>query len=359
MKISKNDPRLTAYVLNELDALEKSIIESALKGDTELQIEVAQIKKSIGVFNTLAQTQTESALSEIQRDKIFEKPASSPAWSLWTLGGSLATASLALILFQQKAHEKKEFIVSVPITESVSAAPKKAAVLAKKQKVKVEQSVPSEMNVADDSLQADQPAALAAAQEYRDAKREEHQELETAKNRRADGLGASAGAVDFGTLSKAKSAVLARPATTARMAKDEMPPPPESPTAAEPTQARARYQELPLQLDVSLSQFLPTESEPADVEINMNLTRDLKKCFLENLSKYVRYNLKFRLNWSVRKARPENVQISDLMNTGLITTEIRSCVKQSFESQNWSEVKNIREALKPLQFEAVVSIVSE
>lgn len=227
MKISKNDPRLTAYVLNELDALEKSMIENALKADPELQSEVA--------------------LTKTQREKIFEKPASSSGWSLWTIGGSLATASLALILFQQKAHETK-----------------KAAV-----------------------------------------------------------------------------------------AKDE------APASSASAQARMRHQELPLQLDVSLSQFLPTESEPADVEINMSLTRDLKKCFSENFSKYVRYNLKFNLNWNMLKTKPTNVQIADPMSTGLITAEIRSCVKQGFESQNWSEVKYIREALKPIQFEAVVSIVSE
>ena len=129
--------------------------------------------------------------------------------------------------------------------------------------------------------------------------------------------------------------------------------------AAAPAQAKGRLQEMPLELDVFLSQFLPAETEPTDVEISMNLTRDLKKCFSENLSKYVRYNLKFRLNWNMQKTKPANVQITDPLTTGLITAEIRSCVKQSFESQNWSEVKYIREALKPLQLEAVVTIVSE
>lgn len=351
MKISKNDPRLTAYVLNELDALEKTMIENAIKADPELQSEVAQIKKSVGVFNTLAQPQAEMTLSKSQREKIFAKPATSSGWSIWTIGGSLATASLAVILFQQKAHERTDVIVSAPVSESVpAAAPQKATIVSKKQEAKIEQPAPAEMTAVADNLTAPEPAVLA------EAKRAEPQELERAKNFDSGAaLGATAGAgANFGSVSKAKSAtVAARPMIAARMAKDEAAP------SAPVAESRVRPQEMPLQLDVSLSQFLPTETEPADVEINMNLTRDLKKCFMENLSKYVRYNLKFNLNWNMQKTRPINIHITDSLNTGLITDEIRNCVKQSFESQNWSDVKYIREALKPLKFEAVVSIVSE
>ena len=343
MKINKNDPRLTAYVLNELDALEKSMIEIALKADPELQSEVAQIKNSIGVFNTLAKTQDEMVLSKNQREKIFENPASSPAWTWWTVGGSLATASLALILFQQNAHESAELMVSVPVSKSVSMAPKKAAAaLAKEQVAKTELQVPAELNAETDSLADDKPAALA------EAKRAEPQEFEKAKNNVGSVLGASAGA----GASKSATAV-ARPMVAARMAKDEAPAP------AAPTQARARLQEMPYEMDVSLSQFLPTESEPADVEINMNLTRDLKKCFSENLSKYVRYNLKYSLKWEIQNAKVLNAGITDILNGGHVSKEIQTCVKQAFQIQKWSEVKYIRESLKPLKFEAVITIVSE
>lgn len=363
MKISKNDPRLTAYVLNELDALEKSMIEKALQADSELQNEVAQIKKSIGVFNTLAKSQVEMELSKAQREKIFERPSSARGWSIWTIGGSLATACLAVMLFQQKAHERPELPMPVtsttPLSKTISATPPPPQAEAKK-------TAPAEVSAVADNFESDQPAALA------ESKSAEPQEYERAKNSMAGALGASgAGSAtgsraDYGASMKSKSATaVARPTVAARMAKDEAAAPPAAAAAeaqvpaSAPAQARTRPQELPLELDVSLSQFLPTESEPADVEINMNLTRDLKKCFSQNFSKYVRYNLKFRLNWNMLKMKPTNVQITDSMSTGLITAEIRSCVKQGFESQNWSEVKYIREALKPLQLEAVISIVSE
>lgn len=343
------------------------MIENALQADSELQNEVAQIKKSIGVFQTLAKPQAEMELSKAQREKIFERPSSAPGWSIWTIGGSLATACLAVMLFQQKAHERPEFPVPVPLTaplsKTVSATPPppqaeaKKAAPTKEQVANIEQQAPAEVSAGADNFESDNPAAWA------DSKRAEPQEYESAKNSMAGALGASgAGSAtgsraDYGASIKSKSATaVARPMVAARMAKDEAAAPP---AAAAPTQARGRLQEMPRELDVSLSQFLPTETEPGDVEISMNLTRDLKKCFSENLSKYVRYNLKFNLNWTMQKTKATNVRITDAITTGLITAEIQSCVQQSFESQNWSEVKFIREALKPLQLEAVVTIVSE
>ena len=353
MKISKNDPRLTAYVLNELDAAEKTIIEKALQADPELQAEVAEIKKSVVEFSKLALPEADMALSPAQREQIFAKavpPASTSGWSLWTIGGSLATACLALVLFQQKAHEKRtEYVItdSAPVVKSVTAvnsqlAPKKSA-LAKEQVEKTEQAR-AELIAATDSFGADKPAAIAGAEAG--AKVSEPHEFAKAEN---VGSGAFGGAASNYAARKVKDE-----ASDSLAQRSEAAPAP-----AAPTPARIRLREMPLELDVSLSQFLPTETEPADVEINMNLTRDLKKCFSENLSKYVRYNLSFRLNWQIQKTKLVNAGITDLMGTGLITAEIRSCVNQAFEIQHWAEVKYIREALKPLKFEAVIKIVSE
>ena len=110
--INKNDPRLTAYVLNELEASERSLIEKAIQADPELQNEVLLLRQSAGVFESLHKNET-YALNSAQREQLFSKAVTNaspiPGWSLWTLGGSLATACLALILYQQKTHERSDY----------------------------------------------------------------------------------------------------------------------------------------------------------------------------------------------------------------------------------------------------------
>ena len=50
MTIDRNDPRLTAYVLNELDQAEKAEVEAALQESEELRREVEKIRQACGLL---------------------------------------------------------------------------------------------------------------------------------------------------------------------------------------------------------------------------------------------------------------------------------------------------------------------
>ncbi len=69
MTISKNDPRLTHYALDELDTAELAEIEAAVQASPELQAEVATIRETIA---QISETFAEEPLPE-------KEPADAPA----------------------------------------------------------------------------------------------------------------------------------------------------------------------------------------------------------------------------------------------------------------------------------------
>lgn len=312
MKISKNDPRLTAYVLNELDTNDRKEIETALVADPELQNEVQHIKKSVSLLNTLQHETETQMLHSKQREKLthLATPQAGRGWSIWAIGGSLATACFAIILFSQKTHQRTEYLTSAEVADRVPApTPAKA---------KSVEPVKNEM-----PLEAAAPALADA-----------------------DSVGRSAGGNSY-SADKVAESRLGRSGDALSAA------------AAPTMQARAKSPTPDLQLDVSLSQFLPTETEPTDVEINMNLTRDLKNCFTQNLSRHARYNASFKIRWQIAKGKLQKSEIEDTQNTGLVSDEISACVREALAMQNWAAVTYIRNAPKLLKFEAIVKIVSE
>jgi hypothetical protein len=112
MKIEKNDPRLTAYVLNELSAPERAEIEKALQTSNELREEVNSLKIALTPlqntklgddgFFSLTNPQRNALFAEITKSHPggFQKFVTSP-WGYVTAG--LMTASFALIMYSNNA----------------------------------------------------------------------------------------------------------------------------------------------------------------------------------------------------------------------------------------------------------------
>lgn len=132
MKLNKNDPRLTAYVLNELDANEKIIIEKALNEDPELRAEVQNLQKGVGQFKTHFSSRETLRLSDEQREKIFSaaEAVKKSSWSWLTIGGGLVAASLALMIFKnipdpRKFDEPAAVVSQIPVTAPESQLAKK------------------------------------------------------------------------------------------------------------------------------------------------------------------------------------------------------------------------------------------
>ncbi|MEO8499174.1 MAG: hypothetical protein ABI614_29265, partial [Planctomycetota bacterium] len=73
--INSDDPRLTAYVLDELSDAERAEIESALAASPELQAEIALIRQAATLFGDSLQVSEASSLTDEQRLAIYDLPA--------------------------------------------------------------------------------------------------------------------------------------------------------------------------------------------------------------------------------------------------------------------------------------------
>ncbi len=85
MSIQPNDPRLTAYVLGELDKDHASEIEAALRESPELEKEVEEIRQASQLLSSGLSVEPEMALSQEDRENI-EKAADAPALATNTAG---------------------------------------------------------------------------------------------------------------------------------------------------------------------------------------------------------------------------------------------------------------------------------
>jgi anti-sigma factor RsiW len=132
MKINKNDPRLTAFVLNELSSAERSVIEQAIQADPELKREVLLLQTTVGLLSQSQESEV-FRLDPAQREKLFPKKKS--LWTVWTLSGGLATACLALILFQRTNYQQTESAAPREVVvQAPAAAPAPAKVAEKDMK---------------------------------------------------------------------------------------------------------------------------------------------------------------------------------------------------------------------------------
>lgn len=104
MKNYKDDPRITAYVLNELDEKERIQFEKEMQDNTELQSEVADIRNTTLLLADNLKQEPMPALSNVQKEEIlvgkkkkrawFKRPAFKISFSL----GAFTAAVLAVIL---------------------------------------------------------------------------------------------------------------------------------------------------------------------------------------------------------------------------------------------------------------------
>lgn len=95
MKIDKNDPRLTAYVLNEVSNADRILIEQAMQSDAELRAEIELLKATVSVLSEV-QNEPVYRLNPAQREKVLGRKTA--GWNWWPALGGLATAGLAIIL---------------------------------------------------------------------------------------------------------------------------------------------------------------------------------------------------------------------------------------------------------------------
>jgi hypothetical protein len=126
MSISKNDPKLTAYVLNELPEKEMQQMAEEIKNNPQLQAEVTRIKGNILLLKKLKQAET-FRLDPARREMIFGKTQPTSLWSKYNRwAGGLAVASLALVIFVKNESSLKS-AASKPHAEAPFAASKEVS----------------------------------------------------------------------------------------------------------------------------------------------------------------------------------------------------------------------------------------
>lgn len=72
MKITQDDPRLTAYALGELSEEEVSVVEEAIKDDHLLTVELSKMQGLAGLLSTSLASGESLSLGEERREEIFQ-----------------------------------------------------------------------------------------------------------------------------------------------------------------------------------------------------------------------------------------------------------------------------------------------
>lgn len=302
MKINKNDPRLTAYVLGELNSADSALIEAALKNDSELQKEVLLIRKSTQLLGGLSSTESHR-LSPEQRSAIFPPAKSSRAW--WTLSGGLVTAALALVIFQRSHYEATK-ITPDKISEvsEVAKVPEPPKILAKEPPAAV--AADTVADAAADVAAETQAEAAAPA------------ESALAEYSRSEALGSastsSAGA--YADSEPAKRKMLTAMSAGGR-------------ASFESSRSIAFSQILPKETDTDLAAFIDSSVKPI-----------VQNCLAENLSKYVKYHLMLTLKFKLQSGSATGVNITDPADTQVLTAELQACLARALQQPVWPAVSN-------------------
>ncbi len=192
-KISPDDPRLTAYALNEMEPAERAEFEQALAQDAAARQAVAEISVTISTLTSALENEpVEPAEIPAPKLKAHAKVVRFPYWTI----SSLAAACFAVFFIywqrQELLHPRKQY-VEVPLTTTAEATPAEPA------------SAATEPESRDDSAAA---APISVAQ---------RSDEETAKNkvmaemREALGKEARAPAPRIPTTLKAQSEVASAP----------------------------------------------------------------------------------------------------------------------------------------------------
>lgn len=128
MKNNTNDPRISAYILNELSAEDRRTFEQELSQNSKLSEELNTYKKNISEIQTHFKNEPELQLSSDRKEALFQKmknsKKSSFSFPLGWAGGGFIAASLALILFNQSLkNEVTRPMYQTEISESDFSTP--------------------------------------------------------------------------------------------------------------------------------------------------------------------------------------------------------------------------------------------
>ena len=125
MTIDRNDPRLTAYVLNELDQAEKAAVEAALQESEKLRKEVGKIRQACGLLGESLLQEPDVGLKPEQIEQIEKAVRPQETTRPWWFRPGLPVAAsvlLAAILFGPGWVERLQPSKEVQVSDQQHAA---------------------------------------------------------------------------------------------------------------------------------------------------------------------------------------------------------------------------------------------
>ncbi len=372
MKISKNDPKLTAYILKELSVAEMKQIEEQIKNDPELQAEVSRLQANVLQFKKLKVSET-VRLSPVQREKIFSQTEGSTFWKKYNkLASGLAVASLAVVVYVKNEADlhssaKQDSLLgsnvsTIPAIDDTPAvkmkmAPAKAQEEAKPSEVAVAAPVAVTPAAATDAASAvpSESTETLTAETSNDSITKEPQELvakevaesafvsdeaapkAVAKNNIAlspkrfgsRAQGGAAGSMAMGS-SLGKSYAAKRESEASFGAGAAMAG---VKAASKMAAAPAPINSVKIETD-KFSFSLRNLKETFDNDVVANtILQPLHSCFENSLSRYVQYNLELEMSWNTDHGKVSNytAQATVLQGEQKFETELY-CVSRKIPS---------------------------
>lgn len=391
MKINKNDPQLTAYVLNELSPSEKKAIETLIQNDPELKLEVTRLRSNITQLRSLKANEA-FRLDPHQRENLF-KAAGIYQTSIWSkvlkYSGGLVAASLAVIIYTQNSTNLKKSAsskmsgadtmaaapalseLSEPSTKVVARAESRPVAIKKIEKAEPENEdaalvhsrgapAPGEMAqavvpAAESDAAApvvNAPAAPAPAKaDFSEAKLAQNAELPKDISKGTFSAG-DVGAPDMSqnkmrlldpSQAQKKEAAVTDEVTSSTFGSLNTNEGRASGGASLGASSGSGSVAAAMKVKPGVSkQLYDLESKSSQAEIYLQIADPIFNCFDSSLSQYVQYDLAFNLNWSAKLGNVTSFS-SEMIDYG---TESLKRPRQNFSTEVSCAEQAIRQAFK-------------
>jgi hypothetical protein len=356
VKISKNDPQLTAYLLGELSASQMKAIENQIQNDPELKAEIDRLKSNFLQMKSL-KTNEIFRLNPHQRENIFKAAGISQtsAWSkILKYSSGLVAASLALVVYVNNSGNLKNSATSkvanlqasAPALSEMAEAPStKVVARAESRPMMAKKAITTEQESEDSALAiqtrgAPAPAEMAYVREEKIAK-DSAQTIEKSKG------SFSAGEVGAADMSQNKMRLLdASQARKKELVTDEvLASAPVSQVAAEAFGSVGGSGAVAVKASPSVSkQLYDLESKSSQPDIYTKIADPIFKCFDTSLSQYVKYDVAWNLTWSAKLGNVTSFS-SEIIDNG---TESLKNPRQNFSAEIICAEQAIRQAFKTL-----------
>ncbi len=348
MKFEKNDPRLVAFVMQELSPAERVEVEAALESQPELRQEVLLIERTLGVFKSAYQSESQDTLLLEQRARVLGHTEKSRRgfWFLGLTGLTVGLASLVLFMRVQDTSVEQRQSLADSTQENLNRSAPRAGGMALKAKEKKNEASMAEARP--------QPVQMADRQEDPQANKQARPEAPPARH-----FGAGAKKSD-GQLAPTNEEVSSAPATQfAKMAeKDEAAgSSDEMMAAAAPKQegrsARAKFEDENLEYDsaqvmsLKLTARLSTRSDVSEQEAQAgldSLKNRFQKCLDQRLSEpgperdWTTGSMAFKVTMPTR-----GVAAVELLRAGttqlLLKDPLGGCLSSVLSSNSWPRAK--------------------